>query len=364
MSRITEASAVIALFYRTKGAVTMKININGKYKSLANYVTIRRRKDGVIILNSALVDEEIDITERQARYLKMLNGDRNPMKISGYSSEECSRYYQLFDEMMVLREPGRCQKSGFSVLYTLFIPQRLKKTKSVLPKILNFLMYTSCIPVFVIGLIKFIDGCTRVEYDHVWFGYICGLFIGMVMHELSHANACLAYGGSWLELGLMWSGLFPGAYVMLDTSKVKKRLRKAQINLAGVEMNLLLAGIFFMLAVSQSIWFSPLGEYTGAFFYAGFQNVFLALLNMTFFQGLDGEHTISNLLGKESIVKEAKDNILAILDFRKSKKYWQEHGKTNGLANICTDAFILCSQLVFPLLILSDIGIILGGVFG
>ena len=57
---------------------------------------------------------------------------------------------------------------------------------------------------------------------------------------------------------------------------------------------------------------------------------------------------------------------MAILDFRKSKNYWQEHGRTNGLANICTDAFILilCSQLVFPLLILSDIGIILGGVFG
>lgn len=342
----------------------MKININGKYKSLANYVTIRRRKDGVIILNNALIDEEIDITERQAGYLKMLNGDHNPKKIPGYSFEECVRYYQLFDEMMMLREPGRCQSSGWSFLYTLFIPQRLRKTKSVLPKILNFLLYTSCIPIFVIGLIKFINGCGRVEYAHDWFGYICGLLIGMMMHEISHANACLAYGGFWLELGVMWSGLFPGAYVMLDTSKVKKRLHKAQINLAGVEMNLLLAGIFFMLASSYGIWQSSFSEYMGAFFYAGFQNVFLALLNITFFQGLDGEHTISNLLGKESIVKEAKDNILAVLDFRKSKKYWQEHGRTNGLANICTDALVLCSQVVLPLLILSDIGILLGGVFG
>lgn len=343
----------------------MKINIDGKYKALSNYVTLRRRKDGVIMARNALIDEEIDITEREAHYLTKLNGNRNPLKIPGFSVEECERYYQLFDEMMMLREPGRSQTEGLSLMYTLFIPQRLKRTKSVvIPKILNFLLYMSCIPVLVIGIMNYTNDLYRINYEHMWLGYLVGLLIGMFAHELSHANACLAYNGSWLELGVMWSGLFPGAYVMLDTSKVKKKLQKAQINLAGVEMNLLLAGIFFMLASSWSIQQSFIDEFSGAFCFAGFQNVFLALLNMTFFQGLDGEHTISDLLGKESVVKEAKKNIGALLDFRKRKKYWQELGVANGLANICSDVLILCSQIVLPLLILSDVGVILGGIFG
>ncbi len=343
----------------------MEINIDGKYKALANYVTLRRRKDGVIVAHNALIDEEIDITEREARYLTRLNGNRNPMEINGFSYEECCRYYRLFDDMLMLRKPGRSQSEGFTLMYTLFIPKgQLKKTNSFIPKILNSLLYMSCVPVLVIGIISYVHSIYEINYAHILLGYIFGLLVGMFVHELSHVTACLAYKGSWLELGVMWSGLFPGAYVMLDTSKIKNKLQKAQINLAGVEMNLLLAGIFFMLASSWSSQQSFIYEFSGAFYFAGFQNVFLALLNMTFFQGLDGEHTISDLLGKESVVKAAKENIGNLLDFRKRKQYWKELGVANGLANICSDALILCSQIVLPLLILSNVDEILGGIFG
>lgn len=342
----------------------MKININGKYEAMANYVILRRRKDGVIIARNALIDEEIDFTEKQARYLTKLNGNCNPKKVPGFSSEECDRYYHLMDDMLMLRTPGRIQSLGSTKMYTLFIPQKLRRTKSFIPKILNFLLYTSCIPVFITGIVNFMDSEAICNYAHIWLGNLVGLLIGVVAHELSHANSCLSYNGTWMELGVMWSGIFPGAYVMIDDSRIKKKLQKVQINLAGIEMNLLLAGVFLTLSSSRLVQQSMFEEFAGAFYYAGFQNVFLALINITFYEGFDGEHAISILLGKSSVVEDAKKSIAILLDYGKGKKYWQERGITNGMANICTGAIILCSQLILPLVIFSEFAILAGEVFG
>ena len=79
----------------------MKINIDGKYPAMANWVVLRRSK-GKIIARDALVEEEIELSDRQAKYLTMLNGDRNPRKIEGFTGTECITFMNLFENMKKL----------------------------------------------------------------------------------------------------------------------------------------------------------------------------------------------------------------------------------------------------------------------
>lgn len=91
------------------------------------------------------------------------------------------------------------------------------------------------------------------------------------------------------------------------------------------------------------------------------QNIFGALLNISFSEGLDGEHTISSLMGA-SVVDAAKANIQQMTTRKKRKEYFSKTGVT-GVANICTSIIIMGFQLLIPMLLLADISILIGGFF-
>jgi len=326
---------------------------------MANWAVLKRRENGVLARN-CLTEEETVLTERQARYLLKLNGDRDPMKIKGYSREECMEYYSIFEDLFFIREPGRHIETDAEKLYTLYVPEK-KRTRSAVPKILNFLLMVSCVPMFVFGLYRMLDCGGTICDGHFLAGYLGGMLSGMILHEAGHAVSCLGYHGRWLEAGILQSFLFPGAYVLLDMSEVKDRLKKVQINLAGVEMNLLLAGVLlFILSYTDTR--SPLYEWTGAMLYAVFQNVFLVFINLTFMEGLDGEHVISLLLGDKPVVKNAKMHLKCMMNRKKRRRYFKEMGIA-GAANVCVSVAVMLYQIIIPLLFLADIGILVGGIF-
>lgn len=64
-----------------------KVNLDGKFPCMSNWVTLKRTSDGVIARNGATDDETL-LSEREARYLKSLNGDRDIFKIKGFSRDE------------------------------------------------------------------------------------------------------------------------------------------------------------------------------------------------------------------------------------------------------------------------------------
>jgi len=336
-----------------------KVNIDGKYPCMANWVVLKRRENGVLARN-CLTDEEEVLTERQAGYLLKLNGDRHPLKIKGFSYEECREYYSELDDMWLIRNPGRTLDLDSIILYTVYIPAK-KRTKSLIPKVLNFLLLVSFIPLLVYGLYRFSEYPAPIKEAHFLTGYVGGTLGGMILHEIGHAVACLSYHGRWLEAGFMQSLFCPGAYVLIDESTVRGRLKKVQISLAGVEMNLFLAGIL-LIVMSYTDSQSPLCDWTGAMLYAVFQNIFLALINLTFVRGLDGEQVISLLLGDGSAVDNAKANIRCILKKRERKLYFKENGVT-GVANVCTSAVIMLFQLMIPMVLAANIGVFLGGIF-
>lgn len=88
----------------------------------------------------------------------------------------------------------------------------------------------------------------------------------------------------------------------------KNMVKKAQINMAGIEMNLLIAGLMMIMMVKVDVT-SCLFRYKIAMYYIAIQNIFGALLNISLTEELDGEHTISSLMGV-SVVDALPENTL------------------------------------------------------
>lgn len=340
-----------------------KIHLGGGHPCMGNWVTLRRNGDTVIARNG-LTDEETELTEEMARYLIRLNGDRPKYRIPGFSYDECKTYYSYLDSCFLIREEGRLLNWGYGNFFTVYIPE-CKRAKTILPGIFNLFLVLSFLPVFVYGLyrVKATGYDLGGDTDYVLnalIGYFGGIFVGIVCHEAAHAFACLSdRNGRIYEAGFMINGIVPGAYVMIDDSRIKSRFKKVQINLAGVEMNLLLSGIL-LTALSAVGKESVLYNWKIAMCFAAIQNVALCLTNLSFVEGFDGEHTISALLGG-SIVDGAKANILYLIDRRKRKEYFNRCG-INGFANMCVSVSVLGFQLFVPLMVIAGISVWIGDI--
>lgn len=193
-----------------------KINVNGKYPCCANWVVMKRTRDGVIAKN-CLIDETIKLSDREARYLTRLNGNRNPYRMKEFSVDECTSYFRFLKECMLVREAGRSMYIDEMKLYTLIIPNKTR-TNSVIPRILNFLLCILFLPVFAYGLYCIF------AYENTWgmedptilnilLGSIGGIFLGTILHEFAHAFSCLSdENGRVFEAGVMLNGMFLAEY--------------------------------------------------------------------------------------------------------------------------------------------------------
>lgn len=295
-----------------------------------------------------------------------LDGNRNPCKIKGFTKQECEEYYDYLDSEVLIRDEGRTLHADGIMLHIVYIPER-KYAGTIIPKILNSLLWLTFLPVFLYGLFRIsrydIEFGMNCNYfcANVITGIVGGLLLGMILHEVGHAIACLAnMKGAFLEAGFMIRGILPGAYVMIDATDVTNRRKKAQIYLAGIEVNLLLSGLLMILMTSVRE-NSFLGEWKIAMLYAVVQNVILALINISLVENFDGEHTMRALFGGP-IVDAAKANLKQMSSSKKRRNYFRKNG-LNGIANICTSVVVLVFQIFIPLLILAEISIFVGGVF-
>ena len=340
-------------------------NINGKYPYKANWV-ILEKKDKFVIARNGLTDEDIRLSMREAEYLNSLNGDRDAFKIEGFSERECQRYYHYLDNSFLLRT-GRSLKYGGSKMYTLLIPHK-KRSHSIVFKVLNAILFLMFLPIFLYGLHRLaVYGVVLpdVGYGHLMLDILLGVLVfglalGLSAHEGGHTIACLAADGSFFELGLVLrNGVMPGAYVLLDDSMVKNRLKRAQINLAGIEANLLLVGLglIILTSVAEN---SSLYEWKMVIYYGVVINICVAIININFAEGLDGAQVLSALLGTdELIVTGAKENVRKMFNRRDRKLYFEKHGVA-GAADIIISIVILGYQMMIPLFILADISVCIG----
>ena len=313
------------------------------YPKFVNWAKIRKQENGEYLLKDFLYGDEYPISYDEARFVLQLDGKTDPYEIdTPMSQEDVTETLEALDELGFLRHSRFLSKSLFGIIYTLWIPRITRKLR-IAAKIINALLRFLWLPVAVISLLMIMNAEIVYESEQVIPGLIVGMLIGMVMHELGHMFACLAYGGNVFEAGVLLKWLIPGAYVMIDTSPVKVRMHRIQVNAAGVEMNFLLAGIFGIIACCF---------YDCSMFFvaAAVNNLVIGLMNLMLVSSLDGMNIMGEILGIEDFVEKAKKAVVN----RKYRKMLADKG-TSGKATVTACAVICIAQIALPIIVAINI---------
>ena len=117
---------------------------------------------------------------------------------------------------------------------------------------------------------------------------ILGIVLSLISHEIAHMNAAIAYKVKVYEMGVGLSGFLPSAYTLMDDRKMKNWKKRVQINLAGIEANMLLSGICIYLIVLFPEIFLTL-------YCLAIVNLLFAVINLFFGAGLDGMHVLEDI---------------------------------------------------------------------
>ena len=314
------------------------------YPIVANWIRLKRISENEYKIINLLHDEEIVTDAYTVWFVRQLNGKRNPYRIDkNKSKEEVDLLLGELEAENVIRDKRFFSKFFLFLLVTVWQP-KVTKNLRIVSFIVNGLLLISFFPLLVFSIFYFLYYTYDINFDYMIVGSIAGMLIGLVMHELGHMFACLAYGGRVFEVGVMLQFLLmPGAYVLMNESNIKKRMRRVQVSAAGIEMNLILTAIFLIISAR----FESL---SGLFLGAAIQNIFLALLNLTFVDGFDGMTIMSELLGVECIVCKAK----RITKSKYKRKRLEKDG-ISGKATIAVSYILRGIQIALPLIFALNI---------
>lgn len=319
------------------------------YPMVNNCLTFKHNRDNTYIVTNYLNDEVITVDSDIVDYLVQLDGYTHPYDIDpSLEPVFVDELLDKFREDGLIRESLLYKAGTGTYLFALHIFHvSRKRTNEVRPArimcfFLSWFILSSWLPLLIFGVFRFLNGSFNI--DNLMFGMVIGTIIGAFLHEASHLISGQAYGALIFEAGLMISHfVVPGAYVLMDQTPVKKKLRLAQINAAGIEMNLLLAGVFFLIA-------SLTYEFSGLFFGCALANVFLGLLNTITVFGMDGEHILANLIGDDNFAVKSKITI-----FEKKERALLRKRGINGRAVIAASYIMGFSQIALPILIIVNI---------
>ena len=239
-------------------------------------------------------------------------------------------------------------------LFNRFILFQVGNTRnlSVACGIVNAGLPVIAILLFAIGVFLMSTGTTPIGNSTNWWVCYGLLIVSLACHEAGHFMAGLSYGYKIHDVGVLLFGVVPlGAYVAHEDKKDATKAEKLQFALAGIEMNLLIAGI--CLIITNLCY--PL---SATMVMVANMNVILALVNLLPAEELDGEAALSALLGVESISKIAKACLL-----KRELRYKVLHSGPRGLGCLCIFAFTLLSKLILWILIGLDVVSVLFNLF-
>ena len=298
---------------------------------------------------SQAFDSKTYYTDRKAAaFLKRLDGKTNPYHLPyGYSKTDVKQLLrELHDKNMLIPDKKITPDGIGSFMYPLVYcyPKRIHRQ---IASVVNFLLLLSFIPVFILGWYVHGHIPTYIYMLNKWeiiVACLVGLAVGITCHELAHACAGLAYGGQLFEFGIGLNHFAPAAYSLIDMSGIKSRIKQVQVYAAGIECNLLLYGICMCLVPSDVI--NPLIIYV-----TGLVNLGLAIGNSLPFAGVDGLEVLSLIVGKEDLLKQAKERIRSSKRQRKPPKF----PKNIKDAVALTASYVLVAfQFVLPVLLVYE----------
>ncbi len=194
--------------------------------------------------------------------------------------------------------------------------------------------------IFALGIYLIKSNGSGGGYNFNLWVYYSLLTLSIALHEVGHIVAGLAYGYRISDIGVLLLGIIPvGAYVAHEDKKDASNAERIQFALAGIEVNLLIAGICLILALL----YCPLSL---TMIWVGNMNVALAGINLLPATGLDGESALSTICGVDNIGELAKKWLLS-----KRRRQKLLSSGLQGYACFCIFSITLISKVILWLLI-------------
>lgn len=317
------------------------------YPRLANWIRFKKINDKRYIVYDLMNNENFIFDAYLVWFAEKLDGSVDPYTIDSRLTEnDVNHILSELTEKNVIRTGRFLNKSLVQILITLWQP-KFNDVHRIFAFFLNGLLMISILPLSVFSVHTFITDFNDLDFEYIFIGLFAGTVAGIVVHEFGHAIACLGYGGRVFEVGIGLQYLIPCAYVLINEKNIKNRLRRIQVSAAGIEMNIILADICMLIAANMK-------NVSGLLVGMIIQNIFLAIINLTFINGFDGMAIMNELLGVDNFVEKAKK-----LSKNKSKK--KELAKIGfaGKATIAACYLIRSVQISLPLFVIVDV---LGGI--
>lgn len=313
-----------------------------KYPRRSPYLIYKRVGKDEYKVENYLYSEAYRVDFVTTAFLRQLDGRHNPYALLPKCDKEYVRKLlrNLKDCNLLAPEKklltlgiGRCM---YPLMYC--YPGKIQK---LLAEVWNLLLMILFIPMLIKGMCIYGSGSFSVymqSKNELYLGMLIGVSVGISLHELSHSCAGLTYGGHLFEIGIGTYFFIPMGYVLLDNTHIKNRFHRIQIYAAGVEMNLLLYGVFMRLVPTGFI--SPFVMYVAAF-----ENLGLAILNMLPLDRVDGIKILSIILRKKDLLKHAKTMI-------KRRKYYRRNPRK--IVAVSAAYALVGFQVVIPILFVCE----------
>lgn len=221
----------------------------------------------------------------------------------------------------------------------LFNGNRLINPQKYIWKFLNFSIIYLSVPIFLLGLFY-----ALLNYEMASLFTTGNIFtpdalllipfilIVLSLHEMGHAVVARCNGVNVPEIGIMLYWFMPCAYTNLSSITFqKKRIKRIVILLAGILVNLQLAGICLLLL---SVLPSSVHIYLG---WAAIANISLILMNTLWVIKLDGYFILEQLLEMKRLREKSfsflKESILKISVMFKTRKTTKYDGNYVGMGH-------------------------------
>lgn len=164
-------------------------------------------------------------------------------------------------------------------------------------KVLNCVLPFVSIFFFAIGIALAVFSDRQIGYTDFSLWLYSVLFVfSLALHELGHLIAGLAFGYKISDVGILLVGAFPiGGYVSYDEREGASRTEKIQMALAGIEMDLLFAGVCSLFAMTQC------NQVAATLNVIAIMNLLMVGMNLLPISEFDGETALSALCGVNSI---------------------------------------------------------------
>lgn len=318
--------------------------MSDRYPKLQNSLTFRKTDNGTVEVTDILTEEKNILSPAQAAFAKKLDGHTHPYRIpTQFSRNEIDALLEDLDERKLLKTSDTRLLPRGTVFHALWEPEKDSFLHTIAP-LWNKFLPILCLPVLVVGILAFLFRFREFGMSGMLWGAPIGFVLGLLLHEFSHFFAASACGASVKEMGVMLQyAVLPGIYTLIDDSPVTNRRNRMQIHGAGMEMNLLLTGLFLILGAI----ITPLG---GVCLMASAVNGILAIMNLLLLGNTDGSAVLTEALGTDNLLKRGE----FVVRNKKFRRKLMKAGEA-GIGTVILYYILFGMRYVLPLLLITNI---------